>query len=277
MYIMTIPKIAFSFWEGTQFTYLHYLTYVTFSKHNPDFKIIVYTSTRINSDLIKWNTGEHDKKIVNTYDFYKLSTIPNLEIIHIDIEKELQYDHPLSSVWKSDIVRIVKLYEHGGIYIDFDTMFINKVDESLFNLNFELGCNTYFNVINNAFLIAKPKSYVVKNILDALCSKLQSNNITNEYQQFGPTLVTDIILHMQLRLQHDIYFIPNEMTCPYLCNEMDKLFHSNIVQYTDKTFCIHWYNGNPISREYCSSFSIETIDETRNNFELLLSHSIKIK
>lgn len=272
---MTVPKIAFSFWEGEQFTYLHYLTFHTFSIHNPDYIIKIYTSTKTTSELVKWNTGEHSKLLTNTCDFYNLATIPNLEIIHITIEKELNYHLPLSSVWKSDIVRIIKLYEHGGVYIDFDTLFINKIDESLLSMQYDLGCNTYGDIINNAFLIARPRSPIVKVILDAILSKLRKNTISNDYHQFGPYLITDLLLHTSLK--NNIYFIPNDMTCPYLWNEMDKLFYSSIVQYTDKTFCIHWYNGGPTSREFCSSFSIDSLDKTRNNFEFLLSRSITLK
>ena len=272
---MSVPKIAFSFWEGDQFTYMHYLTIFTFSKHNPDFAIKIYTSTNITSNLIKWDTGEHTKTLDNKYDFNQLSTIPNLEIIYINVEKEVDYHSPLSSVWKSDIIRLLKLYEHGGIYIDFDTLFINKIDETLLTLEYDLACNTYEDVINNAFLIAKPKSPVIKVVVDAIITKLHSNNVTNEYQQFGPSLITKLVL--QTSLKSNVYFIPNDMTCPYLWYEMYKLFYSNTVQYTNKTFCLHWYNGSSVSREYCSTFSISSINEPKNIFESLLSQSIMAK
>lgn len=268
---MSIPKIAFSFWEGPQFTYLHYLTIATFSKHNPDFIIYIYQSFE-DSSLVKWNTLEHSLTYkTNLYDIHKLKDIPNLQFIYVDFAKETGYHKPMSSVWKSDIIRILKLYEHGGFYIDFDTLFINKIDPSLFIIDKDIGFNTYVSVINNAFIVAKPHAPITKIILDHILYKLQSETVSNEYQQFGPTLITQLIINTPL--QKLVYFIPNEMTCPYLWNEMNNLFYSNSIQYTNKTFCIHWYNGSKESRSYCSTFSIDHIDKYKNNFEKLLIES----
>jgi len=270
---MSIPTIAFSFWEGNQFTYLHYLTIVTFSKHNPDFEIYIYQTVE-DSNLVAWSTGEHSRVYdVSRIDINILKNIPNVRFIPIDFAKELGYHRPLSSVWKSDIVRILKLYEHGGFYIDFDTLFINKVDSSLFNIEQEIGFNTYNEVINNAFIVAKPRAAITKHILDQIINILETNNITTEYQQFGPSLITKLIMNTPLK--HAVYFIPNEMTCPYIWNEMNELFNSMNVKYTKKTFCIHWYNGSDISREYCSTFNINMIDKNRNIFEKLLVDTLQ--
>ena len=270
---MTVPRIAFSFWEGNQFTYMHYLTFVTFSKYNPDFKIIIYRTLKDSQPLRMWDTHEQDIVLSNICDINQLKELPNVEFIYIDFEKELDYHNPLSSVWKSDIVRILKLYEHGGIYIDFDTLFIKKIDESLLSMEHDIGLNEYDGAINNAFMIARPKSKIVRIILDNILDKLHSNQISNNYQQFGPSLFVKLI--MNTPLQQSVYFIPNEMTCPYIWNEMDRLFHSTIKQHTDNTFCIHWYNGGPISRAYCSTFNIHTVNKNNNNFESLLAQSLQ--
>ena len=281
---MSVPKIAFSFWEGPQFTYMHYVTIKSFSKYHPDFSIVIYRSIEdIPSDsrsdrvpkegqgtesLVMWKTGEHRQTYTNLYDITLLQDISNVTFKYIDISKEIGYDKPLSPVWKSDIVRILKLYEHGGFYIDFDTLFINRINESLLNLSHEVGFNTYSGVINNAFIVAVPKSNIIHYILTKILYNLK-NSISSEYQQFGPTLITKLILNTSY--EKYVYFIPNVMTCPYLWNEMDKLFYSNIKQYTNDTFCIHWYNGDSVTRKYVSSFTIETIDRTKNVFEGLLS------
>ena len=266
---------------------MHYLTMKTFSKYHPDFNIIIYRSiddiqydssdstivegtveSKPSAKLIMWNTGEHSITYNNLYDINLLKDISNVTFKYIDISKEIGYDKPLSPIWKSDIIRIFKLYEHGGFYIDFDTLFINRIDESLLNLRHEVGFNTYTNVINNAFIISKPKSHIIHYILTVILYNLKTN-ISSEYQQFGPTLITKLILKTQY--EKDVYFIPNEMTCPYLWNDMDKLFYTNIKQHTNNTFCIHWYNGAPTTRQYVSSFRIESIDKTKNIFENLLS------
>lgn len=268
-----IPKIAFTFWEGPQFTHLHAFTIISFQKYNPDFKIIIYTSTVDNSHLIKWNSGEHEKQYHNLYDIQQLKNIPNVELIEVDVNNMTGYTGSLSCVWKSDILRLFKLYEHGGVYIDFDMLFINKIPEHLFEID-KLMVNTYCGVINNAIIISKKEHYILKHIIAIILENLRTNNISNEYMQFGPTLITRMIKGNVC--ENDVYYIPNDMTCPYLFDEMNKLFFTNIDQTTERTFAIHWYNGDEDSRNYCSKFNIDNINKTRCVFERLLCN-INIK
>jgi len=270
---MNIPKIAFSFWEGKQFTYLHYLTFFTFSKFNPDYDIIIYQTQAEDSPLVRWNTMEQNTILSNTYDIYRLKELPRVQFVEVDIKKEIGYEGPLSSVWKSDIIRILKLYEHGGIYIDFDTLFIGSIPESLLTIHQTIGFNMYNQCINNAFMIAQPKSTIAECILNEIRGRLHSRQVTEEYQQFGPALITRLI--MNTPLQQQVYFIPNQMTCPYIWNQMDILFHTTIPHHTHETFCIHWYNGGPISRAYCASFSMEQVHSEHNNFEWLLCKALQ--
>lgn len=260
-----IPKIAFTFWEGLQFTYLHALTIKTFQKHNPDFRIIIYISYIKNNKMVMWNSGEQNKQYNNIYDINLLKDIPNVEFIEIDLNKILNYDGVLSSVWKSDIIRLLKLYEHGGMYIDFDILFIKKVPESLLQID-KLMFNTYNDVINNAVIISNKDNFILKILIDEILKIINNNNVQNEYMQFGPTLITRIIKNNKT-LESYLYYIPNDMTCPYLWNEMDKLFLKNIDQTTENTFGIHWYNGANVSRNYCSNFDIRKINENNCIFE----------
>ena len=148
------------------------------------------------------------------------------------------------------------LYEHGGMYIDFDILFINKVPDYLFQTK-KLMFNTYSGVINNAVIISEKENYIIKRIIEIILENLRTNNINNKYMQFGPTLITRIIKNNIC--ENDVYYIPNDMTCPYLPHEMKKLFYTNTDQTTEHTFAIHWYNGDQISRSYCSNFNISNI------------------
>ena len=262
-----IPKIAFTFWEGHQLTYMHALTIITFQKYNPDFRIIIYVSNNLNAELIKWNTGEHTLQYSNLYDINQLKNINNVELIEVDVNKIVGYNGTLSVVWKSDILRLLKLYEHGGMYIDFDILFINKIPDKLFKID-KLMFNTYYGLINNAVIISKKENYILKIIIDHILKMLKTGDVKNEYMQFGPTLITHLIKNTAL--ENDVYYIPNDMTCPYLSDEMNKLFFTNIDQTTENTFALHWYNGDKESRNYCSNFNINNTDKDRCIFEKLL-------
>ncbi len=265
-----VPKIAFSFWEGSQFTYMHYLTILSFAKYNPTFRIIIYT-TNTDNKLITWNTHEHKQQYTNLYDFNKLKDIPGVEIEYIDINSEIDYSGELSPVWKSDIIRIKKLFDHGGFYIDFDTLFINAIPDSLINLPNDIGLNTYHGAINNAFIVSRPGGIVIKNIYDAIINILKRNSIENKYMLFGCTLITPLIFNNK-ELKELTYFIPNDMTCPYLYDDMYSLFYTNNNKTTSNTFCLHWYNGAIHSRQYCSTFTHDVvINENKCIFEKILT------
>lgn len=263
-----IPKIVFTFWEGIQFTYLHALTIISFQKYNPEFKIIIYISNIENSKLINWDTGEQNKNYFNLYDINELKKIPNVYFIEVNVNMILNYNGELSCVWKSDIIRLLKLYEHGGMYIDFDILFIKKIPDCLFKNN-KIMFNKYSNVINNAIIISKKENYILKIIIDEIFKKLQNNDVKKEYMQFGPSLITSVINN--LNLENDVFYIPNEMTCPYIWNEMNTLFFTNTDKTTENTFCIHWYNGSIDSIKYCEGFDMKNIDKTRCIFEKILS------
>ena len=171
-----IPKIIFSFWEGNQFTQLHALTMYSCALYNPDFKIIIYTTDDIVFE-IQYGSNEHNFKYTNIYNINLLKNIPNLEFVNVNIHSEINFQGKLSPVWKSDIIRIFKLYEHGGIYIDFDILFINKIPEYLLNIKEDCGFNKYDNTVNNAFILSTKNCNFINKVKDEILLKFKSNNI----------------------------------------------------------------------------------------------------
>lgn len=265
-----IPKVAFTFWEGKQFTYLHALTVISFHKYNPEYKIIIYLSNNVDCDLVQWNTEEQSLQYTNLYNIYELQKINNIEIVDTPVKIQ-GYDGPLSSIWKSDIIRLVKLYEHGGIYIDFDMLFIGKIPYQLLN-NDKLMLNYYVGSYSNGFMISKKENKIIKICLEDILFKLQNNIIYTEYMQFGPNLLNRII--NDNKLNDEIHLIPIEYNIPYLPTEIGLLYSSSIDKTTDDTFVIHWYNGSKLSRQYCNNLNILNINPSSCIFEKKLYHVV---
>ena len=140
-----IPKIIhFIHFGFTDFVFIHYLAIKTAHINNPDYKIYLYYCKEP-VDNIYWNYIKEFCTLVYTE--------PPTEIFN---NKLTRYAH------KADIIRLQKLLEHGGIYLDIDVL-TNKSFDDL--LNTDKTCvmglqatNTQFQGLCNAVIFAKPKS-----------------------------------------------------------------------------------------------------------------------
>ena len=270
-----IPKIAFSYWEGDEFTYLHSLTIKTFAFYNPEFKIIIYTPTINSSHRISWNSGEHENIIKKTSELSELSKINNVSIIKIDIENDLKLADQLTPVHRSDYVRVKKLYEHGGFWIDFDIFFIKSIQDTWLHSD-KLNIIKY-NIHENlpiGFIWAPPGNNIVLTILNNIETILRTNSTLNEYQFIGASLWTKML---NLHNNYDTY---NEtIIYPYLPHNLIHLFYRNCNAIKDDTIGIHWYNGDKCTRLFLSDINNNKINSTINKLinKFLLLETNKIR
>jgi hypothetical protein len=244
---MTIPDILFTYWEGTSFSYLHYFTILSLHKFNPNKNIIIYTAKNPSNILVQWHTFEHIEDIKNKIDFKSVLNISNnISIQEIDFEKEYKIPNNLSCVYKADITRIIKLYEHGGMWFDFDILFIKPIPDYIFNNNYDILYFSYGDTIPTGLLVSTPKNFFITNLYKKCIEQI--TGVNSLYQQFGPSLwkkyLTDNnILNKKLLDNNEIY--------PYLSNEISKLYTKNENdKITENTWGIHWYNGAPITKSF---------------------------
>lgn len=100
-----IPKIAFTYWEGSQLSWLQYYTIYSFCKYNPLYEVIIYTS----DDIIEFdiNNFNHPSRInikkEKQIPLFELSKIKNVKINHIDILAELNSKIKISCPVKKQI------------------------------------------------------------------------------------------------------------------------------------------------------------------------------
>ena len=158
----SIPKIIHLLYFGeTEFHSYHYKCITSMINAMPNHKIVIYNKVEPSGnaywDHLKTFSCVHIEKIEppTSFDGFEL--------------KHFQY--------KADVVRIEKLYEHGGIYLDID-MLIFKNFEAIF----ETGHDFYISKENsdgegliNAFIASKPKNEFLKIWLDSFKTGLRMN------------------------------------------------------------------------------------------------------
>lgn len=277
-----IPKIAFTFWEGTEFSFLHFLTFITFLQHNPEFKIKIYRSS--NPDELQhnqWSTMEHSGSITNN--LIGIGQLPelyqNIEIITCDIHKELNIPSTtkLSIIDKANAIRLLKMYEHGGIWVDCDILFINKVPDNYLSLKTNnIGICNLNSTYQTEFLIAHKNNAIIKYLLQYLQKGLQENTQSN-YLDYSKSLFTKYIHHHIL--EKYITYIHPECIHSYVPENIHELLQSNTIKNDNNTIGFHWYNSQSCIKQYISNLVLTNLDEkvcVMNKLILDVLHSIPI-
>ena len=237
-------------------SFLHYLTVVSFHKYNPDWEIYVYVfnaDKKIDDDITNPKYADFKGK-----DYWP--DLINLGYVQL---RSLEFDRPwIHSILISDIWRREILYEDGGVYSDFDMLWLRPM-EDLANVdclgdpdNFEGTVSFHelthgFHNVSN--IISERHSRFLKCLID------ESRNISAPYgdQSFG----TDLLNRMFPDWQFVVYgfprmlALPYETFYPYSTFKMKKLFVDNDLSPLESknVLGIHWFNGNPISKEFINN------------------------
>ena len=261
-----IPKVAFTFWEGNELSYLQYYTIYSFCKYNPLYDVIIYV-TEHNADHFVHPSNHiiNADKQISIYDFLN---IKNVKIVKIDLNK---YNVPvnMSPILKADIVRIVKLYEHGGVWIDLDILFIKPLPDELLRVTNNIGYFKYGGTVATGLILSSPKNKCIEYIYNYCLNKIQSSLHDKDLQCFGPSLWRDCIFN-NYNLFKDCIIINNDVVYPYMWDQPQILFFTNNDYVADNTICIHWYNGATYSRKYINTFDRNNIVPDNCVFEKYL-------
>jgi len=250
---MTIPRIFFTYWEGDQLSKLHYYTILSLTKLNPNQKIIIYTSKEVSSVLVAWKSNEHNQKI--NKNIIKLSDIININPSLISLEainfpKKYGINNNISVVYKADFIRVAKLYEHGGLWFDFDLLFISKIPDEYFTSDIDLYYFKISNVVPTGFLLTTPKNKIIKEIMDNQYEILKNGK--KEYQYIGPTLWGAIFDKYEDLGNAEC--LDNPIVYPYAWNKIEKFFETNDEGYfKTNTIAIHWFNGAESAKKFINN------------------------
>ena len=265
-YFNSIPKIAFTYWDMSNLSFLHYLTLYTFKKFNPDWEVVLYYPKRrfiYNS----W-AGFENKKKYTSYNYVKELIKMDIKMVEIDFESGFEgIPFYLSEVTKSDFLRLKILTQAGGMWLDMDTFWINPIEKNTkstpydsYNDVRELAVThnggfgskhkraTTFQVYDKSkfifcnehqdnseknvrhfcqyIIFSHPDSKIIKKLLESVWDNLNPD----EYESIGTPMLNKVA--SKFMLEHDYDWdkslINIDVFAPYKWHQMDILFESSM-------------------------------------------------
>lgn len=260
-----IPKILHLTWTfNSPMAKLNVFTILSFHRQNPDWKIIVHYMVQNYNDLGK---NVYVPEYTGKDYFYMIEELDYVEIRKVDLV-QLGIGTDKHAILSGDILRRYVLYEHGGVYSDFDVLWLRPMEDlskvehigDIDNFEEMICLSQYKSGYHNvSILISEPKSNYNKYIIDE-GKKLRP---PFGHQDFGTDLLNRLFptfssiveqYPRSLFLKYDTFF-------PYGIYFMENLWTKNNLQcLKDKNVIgIHWFNGHRLSKEYLNKDNFETV------------------
>ena len=235
-WIPKIPKILHLYWNGPNFTILHYLTVQTFIFYNPDWEVNIYVPISSSKDCSSY--FDHLKKLT-------------VNFINVDFKNDS---------CKLDYLRLSILYQYGGVWSDFDIFYLKKMTKKLFK-NAQLNCSIenlevglfYSNGnYRTGFLCASPRTEffqcsIQKYYIDQSIEAIMLKNLFGE-------------IDYVLKKYKNIGILEINRIYPYECERIGEFFNINQTEkFIDNliespTVGIHWFNSTETSKKFCHEF-----------------------
>ncbi len=153
----------------------------------------------------------------------------------------------ITGVQLSDICRLDELFYWGGVYSDFDTLWLKPVES--IDLDFETslcyysGNGAHYNQSN---IISEPGGRFIKDILS-----LQTTvNPPYDYQAFNTQLLNAHFPPELVRKKYPrVRFIGYKLFYPYCIYSLEDLYLKNIPV-SEEAIAVHWFNAHKMSKDY---------------------------
>lgn len=250
--VFNYPRILHMFWYG-RMPLLNFLTVVSFRHHHPCWRIKIYTGTACRTEM-KWSTHEHDDRFVTDIDYFPKLSDYGVEIVSIDewIETEGLVDHHF--IHQSDMLRIYQLWKEGGVWSDFDILYIKSIEDVIRGERDVLIFTPYYFPVG--FLVCQPDSSLFRQIFEYQKTLHPQHN---NYQMYGVVCMGQFLSEHKELLQ-DIDLMPREVYLPADWRQLDLLFRKKITRFPSITVGIHWFNGSKMAQEYMKQLCLEQFD-----------------
>lgn len=257
-----IPKELHLYWDGSNMSQLQSFTVTTFHKLNPEWNINIYMpETRYRGSMrfsfIPDYTGP---------DYYHtIAQLDYVNIIKIDLNAySIRQD--LHDILRSDIFRYHILYDVGGVWSDFDIIWLKPMEHFR---NIEYHGTTPINEVNAivSFIhgmggghsigvlihckhdpYAKALIEATKRVKPPYSHEIFGGNMLNTNY---PTLNSLAKFGNVIGARFETYY-PYNIHPP--TPTINKLYNGNDLScINNNVMCVHWYNGHRLSKQYVNN------------------------
>lgn len=240
---MKIPRICHLVWsKGMPMSALQTLTVATFKLHNPKWETRLYLLHDVNNP----NTYTPDYTGADYFD----EAMPFIDTVVDMYPKDLPtWCAYLTGIQVSDVLRVWKLHEHGGVYSDFDMIWLKPMSAFKFDVPNATLCYHQNGHINQSIIVAQ-KGSPFMDYIHRMQAKLDP---PFQHQAFNSDIVKAAVGNeaTALMLYPDLTIIPYETFYPYSIYQLDRLYMKHDLEPLKAgPMGIHWFNGHKFSQEY---------------------------
>jgi hypothetical protein len=252
-----IPKVLHMYWGCNRgMSFLRYTSIISFSKYNPNWKLILHIPKHPCKINPTWS-GDEQKGNRSDNDYFNLLYESKISFMEHDFE-DYGISNDIHEVFKNDFLRWYLLHKMGGVWSDTDIIYVNSIESLIENNDFKKEVDTFLCKYKTGYhaigflMSSKSNSFFG----DLFYSSLKLFN-SNEYQAIGSKLLNSIYdvdpnIDKFYRNNNFSFINPDSVysiDCNY--NNLMKFFEPEI-NYLEKEGVIgyHWYGGAMICQSY---------------------------
>jgi glycosyltransferase involved in cell wall biosynthesis len=290
-FLQNIPKILHIYFGSEKMSYLRAMSILSFKKMNPDWSVILYSSSLIdNSNMWKDTFHRSDTLDYSGQDYSHLLDDYAIKRVLVDFSTT-PLGNNAPEAHKSDFLRWLLLYKFGGLWADGDILFHKPI--SFINFN-EVGNLRTDNIISHygdtgpiiymnciGFLGSRKESPLFVEVYNKTIKKINKNNkegIPINYQSYGCLVMNELFpTFKHALLKHPAEKIVNldpDAVYPIDFRHLEKMYREDSSRnFSPLSVGIHWYGGAGISQEFNNLYTPEFFEDKgrkRNTIDFAL-------
>ena len=256
-----IPKVLHVYWGGKNMSFLRHLTIVSFRQYNPDWRIKIHTPKKIYKGNPTWDTLEYSRSFKMSGEYLKQLNNYDVEFVEHDFES-YGFQSDIPETFKADYLRYRLLSTEGGVWSDFDILYLQPITMASFNNAKNSNVDTGLYIENGLPHI----SFLFSSVNNPMYIKLEAlakeRLNLSDYQSIGAKLFS--LPEMQInQLPIKLCKIDKNSIYYFEWKRLNDIF-INEAPYPEDAVGIHWFAGTPISQYFDSQINIDNVFRFNN-------------